>query len=191
MTRFVLIAALAACGGKADDCERIVSKVASAMPSELPTGQSHDELVAKCRKRPEKLNDPGVQCILAADGDDAVRACITKSMEDERAKRAQAEAAAQAAVRDAQEAKDKLDKIAADLDELNKRVNQAVDDVAQAKSKADREAAAAKLKQLQADKQQLEARIAQAKADAAKAERAKGVHISPECLKNPLAKGCS
>jgi len=36
----------------------------------------------------------------------------------------------------------------------------------------------------------MEKRIQEARNAAAKAERAKGVHISKECLDNPLAKGC-
>ena len=44
---------------------------------------------------------------------------------------------------------------------------------------------------LREQKKDMENRIARAKAAAAKADRAKGLHLSKECLENPLAKGCN
>ncbi len=112
-----------------------------------------------------------------------------ESAEAEKAK-AKAEEIAQAAVKDAQEAQEKVERLAADLADLDKKVSAAVDSVVSAQNDADRAKATDKLKQLQKDKYEMEARIADAKSKAARAERLKGAKISPECKANPLAKGC-
>jgi hypothetical protein len=57
-------------------------------------------------------------------------------------------------------------------------------------NEADREAAKQKLEELQKERADMEERAAAAKAAADKAERARGLHVSQECLDNPLAKGC-
>jgi hypothetical protein len=59
-----------------------------------------------------------------------------------------------------------------------------------AKDEAGRRAAQAQLDQLNKDRAAAEQRAAAAKAAADHANRMKGVHISKECLDNPLAKGC-
>jgi chromosome segregation ATPase len=192
--RWIALALLVACS-KPDDCERLIKKVASAMPSEMH-GQSQDALVAECRQHIDKLKDePAAKCVLDADGDDAVRTCITKRLEEQRMKaaqdRAKAEAAAAQALADAKAAADNVGKLQGELDDLAKRVDQAIQEVTAAKSKGDVDAVKAKLSQLQAERAELEGKVAAAKAAAARAERTKGVQISPECLKNPLAKGCS
>jgi chromosome segregation ATPase len=192
--RWIALALLVACS-KPDDCERLIKKVASAMPSEMH-GQSQDSLVAECRQHIDKLKDePAAKCVLDADGDDAVRTCITKRLEEQRMKAAQeratAEAAAAQALADAKAAADNVGKLQGELDDLAKRVDQAIQEVTAAKSKTDVDAVKAKLSQLQAERAELEGKVAAAKAAAARAERTKGVQISPECLKNPLAKGCS
>jgi colicin import membrane protein len=192
--RWIALALLVACS-KPDDCERLIKKVASAMPGEL-RGQSEDSLVAECRQHLDKVKqDPSAKCVLDADGDDAVRTCITARVEQERRHaadaRAKAEADAAKAAADAKATADSVTKLQGDLDKLARSVDQAIDDVNAAKSKADVDAVKAKLSQLQAERAELERQIAAAKAAAARAERAKGVHISPECLENPLAKGCS
>ena len=63
--------------------------------------------------------------------------------------------------------------------------------LASAQTDADRRAAQANLDKLRQQKFEMEKRIQEAKNAAAKAERVKGVHLSKECLDNPLAKGCS
>jgi hypothetical protein len=93
-------------------------------------------------------------------------------------------------VKAADAARVSLDQIARELDALNKRVDVAVAAVANAQNAADRTAATDRLKQLQVEHTELLRRIGAAKDAAAKAERAKGVKVSPECLDNPLAKGC-
>ena len=105
--------------------------------------------------------------------------------------RAHAQRAADDAAQAAREAEERLDQIARDLDALDKRTSAAIDQVVAAQNDADRAAAKARLEELQRDKQDMEQRIRAAKAAAAKAERAKGVKVSPECMDNPLAKGCS
>ena len=190
--RWVALALLVACS-KPDDCERLIHKVASAMPSEMH-GQSQDSLVAECRQHIDKLKDePAAKCVLDADGDDAVRTCITKRLDEQRMKAAaeRAKAEAERAVADAKAAAENVGKLQGELDDLAKRVDQAIQDVNAAKSKADVDAVKSKLSQLQAERAELEGKVAAAKAAAARAERTRGVQISPECLKNPLAKGCS
>ena len=113
----------------------------------------------------------------------------SESEEAEKAK-ARAEEIAKQAVKDAEEAQQKVERLAADLADLDKKVSAAVDSVVSAQNDADRAGATAKLKQLQKDKYEMEARIAEAKAIAARKERLKGAKISAECKANPLAKGC-
>ena len=109
----------------------------------------------------------------------------------DRAAKETAERARDQAVQEAKEAQDKVEKLSNDLADLDKKVNSAVNGVVAAQNDADRKAAAANLATLQQQKRDMEQRIAAAKAAADKANRAKGLHISQECLDNPLAKGCS
>ena len=94
------------------------------------------------------------------------------------------------AVKAAQEAQDLVDRLQRDLQEMDKKVNSAVESVMSAQGDADRASANAKLKALQKDKWEMEQRIQAAKAAADRAQRLKGVKVSPECQANPLAKGC-
>jgi uncharacterized protein YhaN len=109
----------------------------------------------------------------------------------DRAAKEKAERARDQAVQEAKEAQEKVEKLSNDLADLDKKVNTAVNGVVAAQNDADRKAAAANLATLQQQKRDMEQRIAAAKAAADKANRAKGVHLSQECLDNPLAKGCS
>ena len=102
-----------------------------------------------------------------------------------------AEAAAAQAVKDAEEAKQQLDRVMKDLDELDTKVGQAVTAVADAQNDADRANAKARLIALQKEQYEMKQRAAEARAKAEKAERLKGVKVSKECMDNPLAKGCS
>jgi len=115
---------------------------------------------------------------------------MNQSSEDNKAK-AEAEAIAEKAAKDAKEAQEKVAKLSNDLIDLGHRVDQATDALAAAQNDADRSAARAKLDQLRKERAEMEQHIADAKAAAAKAERARGVHVSKECLDNPLAKGCT
>ncbi len=113
-----------------------------------------------------------------------------KSDEDN-IKRVAAEKMAQDAANSAKEAQEKVEKLSNDLLDLGKRVDKATDALASAQNDADRQSARGKLEQLRKERAEMEQHIADAKAAAAKAERNKGVHVSKECLDNPLAKGCS
>ena len=84
-----------------------------------------------------------------------------------------------------------VEKAQHDLDDISTKVDKAVADVAAAQDAVQLKAAQERLAELQREKADMNARLAAAKAAAEKAERAKGIHMSDECLKNPLAKGCS
>jgi uncharacterized membrane protein YgaE (UPF0421/DUF939 family) len=116
---------------------------------------------------------------------------LFRSSADDRAAKEKAEQIAKQAVQDAKEAQDKVEKLSSDLADLDKKVNSAVDGVMAAQNDADRNAARSNLEKLRHEKFEMEQRIQAAKTAAAKAERAKGVHLSKECLENPLAKGCN
>jgi len=86
---------------------------------------------------------------------------------------------------------DRVNKLASDIKEQDDRLNSAEVALKTAQTDADRRAAQSNLDKLRQQKFEMEQRIQAAKNAAAKAERAKGVHLSKECLENPLAKGCS
>jgi hypothetical protein len=99
--------------------------------------------------------------------------------------------AAERARKMAEEATARLQEVVAQLDALNERIASAQQAINAAQSQAERDAANARLRALQKEQAEMRQKIAEAKAAAAKAEREKGVHVSPECMQNPLAKGCS
>jgi colicin import membrane protein len=115
---------------------------------------------------------------------------MNQSAEDNKLKE-EAQKIAEKAAADAKEAQERVAKLSNDLIDLGHRVDQATDALASAQNDADRQSARSKLDQLRKERAEMEQHIADAKAAAAKAERAKGVHVSKECLDNPLAKGCS
>jgi len=171
----VICAWLAACGGEKDDAAK-----GPAKPAEQPAAS--DKGVDGVVRRAEELGDRAQAA--AKDVGTAARAVA----EAQAAKAAQL---ATEAVKDAAGAQEKvmqLEKTAADMME---KINGAITAVEAAQSDADRTAAKAKLIALQAEQAAMQVAIAAAKAAAAKAARLKGVKISPECLDNPLAKGCS
>jgi colicin import membrane protein len=101
-----------------------------------------------------------------------------------------AEANAKAAEEVAKAAKERVDKLDSDMKAQNEQLESAQVAVKNAKSANDLRAAQDNLDRLRQQKFEMEQRIAAARAASAKAERAKGVHISKECMENPLAKGC-
>jgi hypothetical protein len=103
---------------------------------------------------------------------------------------ARAEAAAQQAAEDAKVANERVIALQQQLDSNDKELTAAVDAVAAAQSDQERAAAVTKLEDARATKVDLAAQIAHARATATQRERAKGVHISKECLDNPLGSGC-
>jgi hypothetical protein len=91
----------------------------------------------------------------------------------------------------AKEAPDRVDQLSKDMKDQDDRLNAADQALKTAQTDADRRVAQANLDKLRQQKFEMEKRIQEARSAAAKAERAKGVHLSKECLENPLAKGCS
>jgi uncharacterized protein YqfA (UPF0365 family) len=114
-----------------------------------------------------------------------------RESDEANAAKERAEEVTRKAVQEAKDAQEKVEKLSNDLADLDKKVNSAVDAVMTAQNDADRNSARANLEKLRREKFEMEQRIQAARAAAAKAERAKGVHLSKECLENPLAKGCS
>lgn len=94
------------------------------------------------------------------------------------------------AIKDAQEAEERVEKLMLEMEAFDKRINDAVEAVTAAQSDADRAAATAKLRQLQKEQVEMKQRAAAARAAAEKAQRRKGTKISEECQDNPLAKNC-
>jgi septal ring factor EnvC (AmiA/AmiB activator) len=119
----------------------------------------------------------------------AVSAIQNKHASDAAAEEAKAKQAL--AEKQNAEAQETLRQLANDIKEQDKRLGDAEATLKTAQNKADRDAAQANLDKLRQQKFEMEKRQQAAQAAAAKAERAKGVHISKECLDNPLAKGCS
>ncbi|HEU0034349.1 MAG TPA: hypothetical protein VFQ53_27190 [Kofleriaceae bacterium] len=111
--------------------------------------------------------------------------------DEDQEKARQAEIAKKKAEEAADQAVALVDKLQRDLQDMDKKVSQAVDSVVAAQTDADRKAANDKLKALQKEKWEMEQRIAAAKEAAAKAKRKQGFTVSKECQENPLAKGCS
>jgi predicted nucleic acid-binding Zn-ribbon protein len=117
-----------------------------------------------------------------------------KMIDQAESARAQSEAAAlevQQAIKALSDANGSVEAALLDLSALDDKISKAVDAVASAQTDAEGTRTTLELRQLRKEKVDLEAKLAAAKAAAARAERAKGVHISKECLDNPLAKGCS
>jgi hypothetical protein len=111
--------------------------------------------------------------------------------DEEKLKRQRAEEIAQKAVQDAKEAQDRVATLDREFKELDKGLTDAQAAVNAAKTEADRVSAQNRLNELRTQKIEMERRIQKAKDDAATLERRKGVHLSKECLENPLAKGCT
>jgi DNA repair exonuclease SbcCD ATPase subunit len=90
----------------------------------------------------------------------------------------------------AQQAQETVDQLSQDMRDQDARLSAAEEVVRTARADAERQSAQANLDRLRQHKLEMEKRIQEARNAAAKAERAKGMHISRECLDNPLAKGC-
>jgi hypothetical protein len=93
------------------------------------------------------------------------------------------------AARLAREAQDRVDALEREADELDKALSDAQAAVDAANTVADIRGAQAKLDELGAQKRQLELRI-NVQEPAVMSERRKAVHITKECLDNPLDKAC-
>jgi DNA repair exonuclease SbcCD ATPase subunit len=114
----------------------------------------------------------------------------SQSQEDAE-KRQAAERASEEYGKQVKEAQARIEKAQHDLDDNAAKVDKAIADVGAAQDAVALKAAQSRLQELQREQAEMRQRVAEAKAAAEKAQRAKGVHISQECLNNPLAKGCN
>jgi DNA repair exonuclease SbcCD ATPase subunit len=114
----------------------------------------------------------------------------SQSQEDAQ-KREAAERASEEYGKQVKAAQALLEKAQRDLDDNAAKVDKAIADVGAAQDAVALKAAQQRLQELQREQAEMRQRVAEAKAAADKAQRAKGVHISQECLNNPLAKGCN
>ena len=101
-----------------------------------------------------------------------------------------AEAAAAQAVKDIQAAKDELDKLMRELDELDDQIARAVNASAEAKNDADRAAAEARLRQLKEQYEEMKQRAMLSRALADRGKDVKCVCIPRRCMDHPQAKSC-
>nr|MBA2544655.1 hypothetical protein [Deltaproteobacteria bacterium] len=96
---------------------------------------------------------------------------------DDHAELEKAQREAAQARKDADETMERVDKLAHDLEELDNKVNVAVDAVTSAQTAADRSNAKTKLEQLRKEKAEMDRKIQEEKARAAKAQRTRGQQI--------------
>jgi hypothetical protein len=102
------------------------------------------------------------------------------------------ETAAELAVRNAQAAKNELDKLMLELDELDYKVAQAITAIAEAENDADRAAAKARLRQWMQQQYEMKQQAAASRAVAHRGARTTRccMCVPRQCIENPLAKGC-
>jgi chromosome segregation ATPase len=198
MIACVVVVSLGLVGCGSPDCKTAADKAIAA------THPKDKEMVPMLVRACEKDGWSGEvrTCLASVKSDADAEACMAKldgsellkakrDAEEARLRAMVAEQQAAQAMADSKAARDQLTAVQTKLGELDAHVSAAVDAVAAAQTQTDRDALVAKLASLQREKAELEAKMAEAKASAARAERMKGVHISKECLDNPLAKGCS
>lgn len=111
--------------------------------------------------------------------------------EKDRAAKVLAEQQAEQAMKESREAQERVAQLDSEFRDLGDKLSGAQVALTAAKTEADRRAAQAKLDELNQQKLEMERRIQAARAAAEKAKRKGGIHLSKECLENPLAKGCS
>jgi septal ring factor EnvC (AmiA/AmiB activator) len=166
MKHLLVALAIAACGGKSDDCQRLADKL-TTIPKEL-FGRDADRLVTACRQDVARAHtDPTTGCILRADDDAAVLDCMVEGSRRESAealRKAEAERdAANAAVAAARK---QLEKVQAELDAADERVAKGVSAVANAQDRKAIELAQQQLAKLQAEQHELRKRVVEAQAAA-------------------------
>jgi len=180
----VVLVALAACDAGAPVCKDAVAK--AVKNGATMAGDEQAILVQSCEARKWSGDIRG--CLSRASSDSSVATCLKPVIVDVEA--ATAEAAFQRANADAKAAADQVQALQTELDASVKEIDAAVTAVANSTSDAERSNAAATLRASQVKQADLKTRIAAATAKATAAERAKSVHISQECLDNPLAPNC-
>lgn len=81
-----VLVAVAACGGKGDDCERFWAKTAPTIakldPGKKMPADAKDQFLKRCRDGDKMKKDPVFRCVLDASGDTAVNDCMTKAFGD-------------------------------------------------------------------------------------------------------------
>ncbi|HEX7703830.1 MAG TPA: hypothetical protein VF403_23980 [Kofleriaceae bacterium] len=180
----VVLVALAACDAGAPNCKDAVAKAVNNN-----TQVSRDEqaiLTQVCEAK--KWSGDVRGCLSRATSKSAATTCLKPVMVDLEA--ATAEAAARQASADAKAAVDQLEALQTELDASVKEIDAAVTAVLNATSDAERSKATATLSAAHAKRANLEAKLVAATARVNAAQRAKAVHVSQECLDNPLAPGC-
>lgn len=96
LSGLVVLVAVAACGGKGDDCERFWTKTAPKMakmdPKKMPRN-AKEQFLKLCRDGDKMKKDPVFKCVLDASGDTAVDDCMAKAFGDyaKSAKRSEAQ----------------------------------------------------------------------------------------------------
>lgn len=148
--------------------------------------QAHDDRSPAPRDQPQ----PAQPAPSAGDRPPKVQSGVQSAVQDS----ARAAAAAREAVNQAliasQRAQETVDQISKELVALEAQLDQLAGRVAGAVTDADRAAVQAQLTEIARQRGELQQRIAAAKAAAAEAQRARGAALRPECVENPLARGC-
>jgi hypothetical protein len=111
--------------------------------------------------------------------------------EQARAAAEQAAAQAEVAARQLREAGERVHRLKLSMNDARAAQNRLTDLVMSATTDVERAAAAAKLDVARQRVSELETKLAEAEAAVERAERLQGIHVTKECLENPLAKGCS
>lgn len=142
------------------------------------------------KKRPTWMVAVTIGAVLAAGaltwfGFDRYRQAQEAQVSEEAAKREKAKADAEA-----EEARAQMLRMEQDLAELDRKVAAGIDQVVAATTAAERKAAKDNLEKLRREQAELQARRDEAKRQAEIRKRREGLHISEECKKNALAKGC-
>jgi hypothetical protein len=175
----VVLVALAACDAGAPTCKDAVAKAVKNGAQ-----MSSDEqaiLVDSCEAR--KWSGDVRGCLSRATSSSAVATCLKPVIVDVQA--ATADAAFRRASAEAKAVADQIQALATERDARLKGIDAAVNAMANATSDSERKTAAETLKAAQIKVADLEARLAAATAKANAA-----LHVSQDCLDNPLAPNC-
>jgi hypothetical protein len=133
--------------------------------------------------------EPGLLCLsdLCVNPVGSVPADVQRASEEVRRAGREAELAPQKA----KEAQDRVASLARDFKDFDKRLGDAQAALIEAETETERRTAQAKFEELRRQKLDLERRVQAAKDAAASAERTTDIHLSKECLDNPLGQGCT
>jgi hypothetical protein len=175
-----VLVALAACDAGAPTCKDAVAKAVKS--GALMSGDEQAILSESCESR--KWSGDVRGCLSRATSSSDITTCLKPVIVDYEA--ATAEAASRRASADAKAAADRVQALETERAASPTEVDAAVTAVENATNDAERSTANAALSAARTKKADIETRLATATA----AQRAKSVHISQECLDNPLAPNC-